>query len=87
MKTWRVPFSRIRNAWLRRSLMVMFFPIMLACNWLLILWAAAKALIALPLVVVFRVLAAPVNLLQNFGEAWHGRGPGSERPPAKEAGQ
>lgn len=85
MTIWRIPFSRIRHAWLRRSLMVALFPIMLAVNWTLILWAAAKAALALPLVVLLRILAAPVKLLENFGEAWDGRGPGSERQHTQEA--
>lgn len=75
MRVIRIPFSRIRAAWLRRSLMVTAYPVMLAGNWLLILWAAVKALLALPLVVLVRVLQAPFALMDNFTESWHGRGP------------
>jgi hypothetical protein len=83
MKTYHIPFSRIRTTWLRRSLMVMAYPGMVACNWLFILWAAAKMLLGLPLV----VLAAPFQLLgKDFTEAWHGRGPGSDRAAAQGAG-
>jgi hypothetical protein len=80
----RIPFSRIRAAWLRRSVMLMAFLPMVVCNWLLILWAAAKLLLILPLSVLVKVLAAPFQLLnEGFAEAWHGRGPGAQvSPPA-----
>jgi len=78
MKTWRIPFSRIKNAWLRRGLMLAaYFPMLLG-NWLLILWAGAKALMVLPVLILLQAVAAPVRLLDNFNEAWHGRGPGAE---------
>ena len=87
MKTYRIPFSRIRTTWLRRALMVMAYPAMVACNWLLILWAAAKTLLMLPLVVLVKALAAPFQMLgEGFTEAWHGRGPGSNEAAAKSAG-
>mgnify|MGYP000574647376 CR=1 FL=1 len=78
VKTYRIPFSRIRATWLRRALMLMAYPGMVACNWLLILWAATKTLLTLPLVVLLKVLAAPFQMLgEGFTEAWRGRGPGS----------
>lgn len=76
MKTYRIPFSRIRSAWLRRSLMLLAYLPMVACNWLMILWAGVHALLVLPLVLLVKVAAAPFKLLnEGFIEAWHGRGP------------
>lgn len=84
MATYRIPFSRIRAAWLRRSLMAVAYPVMLTCNWLLILWAAALTLLRLPLIVLVKAIAAPFQLLNDgFTEAWHGRGPGSDRPTSQ----
>ena len=78
MEPYRIPFSRIRNALLRRTLMVLAYLPMVVCNWLLILWAATKLLLILPLSVLLKVLASPFQLLnEGFIEAWHGRGPGS----------
>jgi hypothetical protein len=75
---YRIPFSRIRAAWLRRLLMILAYPLMVVGNWLFILWAAAKALLALPLVVLVKAIAAPFQLLnEGFDEAWYGRGPGA----------
>jgi hypothetical protein len=65
-------------AWFRRALMIFSFLPMVVGNWLLILWAATKLLLILPLSVLMKVLAAPFQLLDNgFIEAWHGRGPGA----------
>lgn len=87
-KAYRIPFSRIRSARLRRFLMVMAYLPMLAVNWLLILWAAAKLLLILPLSVLLKIMAAPFQLLgESFTEAWHGRGPGSDRAAAQEAAE
>lgn len=78
MKTYRIPFSRIRSVWLRRSLMIISFIPIVVGNWLFILWAAAKLLLILPLSVLMKVLAAPFQLLnEGFIESWHGRGPKS----------
>jgi hypothetical protein len=80
VKTYRIPFSRIRTAWVRRLLMVCAYLPMLAGNWLLILWAAAKLLPILPLSVLLKMLAAPFQLFnEGFTEAWHGLGPGSKK--------
>lgn len=81
MKTYRIPFSGIRAAWLRRSLMILAYPLMVVANWLFILWSAAKMLLVLPLVILVKALAAPFQLLgDGFTEAWHGRGPGGDTP-------
>jgi hypothetical protein len=78
-KIYRIPFSRIRAAWLRRLLMILAYPLMVAVNWFFILWAAAKAILVLPLVILVKAIAAPFKLLgDDFIEAWNGRGPGAE---------
>lgn len=75
----RIKFSRIRSGWLRRSLMVMAYPVMLACNWILILWAGALTVLRLSLSMLVKAIAAPFQLMNDgFTEAWHGRGPGSD---------
>lgn len=84
-KTFRIPFSRVRAAGLRRSMMLLGYPVMLACNWLLILWAAALSILQLALAVMVKVIAAPFQLAgESFAEAWHGRGPGSDRATTKQ---
>jgi hypothetical protein len=75
MKTYRIPFSRIHTAWLRRSLMVLAYPLMVLGNWLLILWAAAKMLMWLPFAVLVKAAATPFQLRKNFVDVWHGREP------------
>lgn len=85
-KAYRIPFSRIRAAWLRRSLMLLAYPLMVAGNLLFILWAGFKALLALPLVLLLKAVAAPFQLLnEGFIEAWHGCCPGSDRAATKKA--
>lgn len=73
MKTWRIPFSQIKNAGLRRVLMLAAYLPMLVCNWLLILWAGLGNVLVQLLLVLMHVVAAPVRLLKNFNEVWHGR--------------
>jgi hypothetical protein len=85
VKTYRIPFSRIRSSWLRRLLMILAYLPMVAGNWLLILWAAAKLLLVLPLSILVKLLAAPFALInEGFTEAWHGRGPGAVEPVGAE---
>lgn len=85
-RIYRIPFSRIRAAWLRRLMMILAYPLMVIGNWFFILWAAAKALLVLPLVVLVKVIATPFQLLgEDFTEAWNGRGPGSTRTAAQAA--
>jgi hypothetical protein len=82
VKTYRIPFSRIRTAWLRRSVMVLAYLPMVACNWMFILLAGAKALLVLPLVLLVKALAAPFQLLnEGFIDAWNGIGPGMDKEP------
>lgn len=70
----RVPFSRIRPALLRRSIMVLAILPMLACNWVLTLWWAVLTLVRLPLIVLAKIIMAPFDLMKDgFIDAWHGR--------------
>ncbi|MDB5937515.1 MAG: hypothetical protein JWQ01_4859 [Massilia sp.] len=79
---WDIKFSRIKTAWLRRSVMILALPFMLAANLLLIAYGATKwllsALLWLTLKTICRVAACPFDLWIGLAREWNGKRPAKD---------